>query len=103
VPSSGAVQFPTSFGIRGLVQRRGSTFLPVSKTFSTKRFPRNSEYVIREYRDKGECAEGWGSSKYDFSTVEKDKSSSKRGAFFYKFDDVNYQKLHKSGYDFEVT
>jgi len=34
---------------------------------------------------------------------EKDKSSSKRGAFLYKFDDVNYQKLHKSGYNFEIT
>ena len=34
---------------------------------------------------------------------EKDKSSSKRGAFLYKFDDVNYQKLRKSGYNFEIS
>jgi len=33
---------------------------------------------------------------------EKDKSSSKRGAFLYKFDDINYQKLLKSGYNFEI-
>lgn len=33
---------------------------------------------------------------------EKDKSSSRRGAFLYKFDDINYQKLLKSGYDFEI-
>ena len=42
----------------GLAKRRGSTFLPVSKTFSTKRFPRNMERVIGDLRDKGECAEG---------------------------------------------
>jgi hypothetical protein len=30
----------------GLAQRRGSTFFPVSKTFSTKRFPRNTERVF---------------------------------------------------------
>jgi len=30
----------------GLAQRRGSTFLPVSKTFSTKRFPRNTERLF---------------------------------------------------------
>jgi len=34
---------------------------------------------------------------------EKDKSSSKRGAFLYKFDDINYQKLLKSGYNFEIS
>jgi len=43
---SGAVPLPTFFGIRGIAQRRGSTFFPVSKTFSTKRFPRNKEHVI---------------------------------------------------------
>ncbi len=34
---------------------------------------------------------------------EKDKSSSRRGAFLYKFDDINYQKLRKSGYNFEIS
>jgi len=34
---------------------------------------------------------------------EKDKTSSRRGAFLYKFDDINYQKLLKSGYNFEVS
>jgi ADP-ribose pyrophosphatase YjhB (NUDIX family) len=34
---------------------------------------------------------------------EKNKSSSKRGAFLYKFDDINYQKLLKSGYNFEIS
>jgi ADP-ribose pyrophosphatase YjhB (NUDIX family) len=33
---------------------------------------------------------------------EKDKTSSRRGAFLYKFDDINYQKLLKSGYNFEI-
>ncbi len=33
---------------------------------------------------------------------EKDKASSKRGAFLYKFEDIQYQKLLKSGYNFEV-
>jgi ADP-ribose pyrophosphatase YjhB (NUDIX family) len=34
---------------------------------------------------------------------EKDKYSSRRGAFLYKFDDINYQKLLKSGYNFEIS
>jgi hypothetical protein len=34
------------FGIRGPAERRESTFLPVSKTFSTKRFPRSAERVL---------------------------------------------------------
>ncbi len=34
---------------------------------------------------------------------EKDKSSSRRGAFLYKFDNKNYQKLLKSGYNFEIS
>jgi 8-oxo-dGTP diphosphatase len=33
---------------------------------------------------------------------EKDKSTSKRGAYLYKFDHRAYQKLKKSGYNFEV-
>ena len=33
---------------------------------------------------------------------EKDKSSSKRGAFYYKFDRLTYEKLQKSGYNFEI-
>lgn len=33
---------------------------------------------------------------------EKDKSTSKRGAFLYKFDNRNYQKLLKSGFNFEI-
>ena len=33
---------------------------------------------------------------------EKDKSTSKRGAFLYKFDHKTYKKLIKSGYNFEM-
>ena len=33
---------------------------------------------------------------------EKDKSASKRGAFLYKFDADNYQKLIASGFDFNI-
>lgn len=33
---------------------------------------------------------------------EKDKSTSKRGAFLYKFNDRNYEKLLKSGFNFEI-
>ena len=33
---------------------------------------------------------------------EKDKTTSRRGAFFYKFDYKNYQRLLKSGYNFEI-
>lgn len=33
---------------------------------------------------------------------EKDKTTSKRGAFLYKFDYRNYQKLLKSGFNFEI-
>lgn len=34
---------------------------------------------------------------------EKDKSSSKRGAYLYKFDDHTYRQLLKSGYNFEIS
>ncbi|CAL67110.1 NUDIX hydrolase [Christiangramia forsetii] len=34
---------------------------------------------------------------------EKDKTTSKRGAFLYKFNYKNYQKLLKSGYNFEIA
>lgn len=34
---------------------------------------------------------------------EKDKSSSRRGAFLYKFDHKTYQQLLKSGYNFEIS
>ena len=34
---------------------------------------------------------------------EKDKSESRRGAFLYKFDFQNYQKLLESGYNFELA
>ena len=33
---------------------------------------------------------------------EKDKSGSKRGAYLYRFDSEKYQKLLKSGYNFEI-
>lgn len=34
---------------------------------------------------------------------EKDKSTSRRGAFLYKFNYDNYQKLLKSGFNFEIS
>jgi len=34
---------------------------------------------------------------------EKDKTTSKRGAFLYKFNYENYQKLLRSGYNFEIA
>tara|TARA_Y100000588_G_scaffold392406_1_gene504202 strand:- start:713 stop:1417 length:705 start_codon:yes stop_codon:yes gene_type:complete len=34
---------------------------------------------------------------------EKDKSTSRRGGFLYKFDYKNYQKLLESGYNFEIA
>lgn len=33
---------------------------------------------------------------------EKDKTSSRRGAFLYKFDHDNYNRLLKSGYNFDI-
>jgi len=33
---------------------------------------------------------------------EKDKTTSRRGAFLYKFDHETYQKLLRSGFDFEI-
>lgn len=35
--------------------------------------------------------------------TEKDKTSSRRGAFLYKFDEDNYQNLLKSGFNFEIS
>ena len=57
LPAVKRFRSPTFFGISGFSKRRGLTFFPVSKTFSTKRFPRNTERVIGENRDKGECTE----------------------------------------------
>ncbi len=34
---------------------------------------------------------------------EKDKASSRKGAFLYKFDHQKYQELKKAGYNFEIT
>ena len=34
---------------------------------------------------------------------EKDKSTSRRGAFLYQFDYKNYRKLQESGYNFEIA
>lgn len=34
---------------------------------------------------------------------EKDKSNSRRGAFLYKFDHKNYQKLQEYGFNFEIS
>lgn len=34
---------------------------------------------------------------------EKDKSSSRRGAFLYKFNHESYQKLQQSGFNFEIS
>lgn len=34
---------------------------------------------------------------------EKDKSSSRRGAFLYRFDHKTYKKLIKAGYNFEIS
>lgn len=34
---------------------------------------------------------------------EKDKSTSRRGAFLYKFDHKTYNKLMRSGYNFEIS
>jgi hypothetical protein len=33
---------------------------------------------------------------------EKDKSTSKKGAWLYRFDNDNYQTLLRSGYNFEI-
>ncbi len=33
---------------------------------------------------------------------EKDRATSKKGAYLYKFDDKKYKELQKSGYNFEV-
>jgi hypothetical protein len=46
LPRSEAVPLPSFYGIRRLAQRRGSTFFPVSKTFLTKRFPRNTKHLF---------------------------------------------------------
>ncbi len=34
---------------------------------------------------------------------EKDKSTSRRGAFLYKFDKRKYEKLQESGFNFEIS
>jgi hypothetical protein len=34
---------------------------------------------------------------------EKEKESSRKGAFFYEFDQKEYNRLLESGYNFEVN
>ncbi|MEP6262101.1 MAG: NUDIX domain-containing protein [Gillisia sp.] len=43
------------------------------------------------------------SNKVLIKLEEKDKTSSRRGAFLYKFDDKTYQRLIQSGYNFEIS
>lgn len=43
------------------------------------------------------------SNKVLIKLDEKDKSTSRRGAFLYKFDHRTYRKLMKSGYNFEIS
>ncbi|WP_037320795.1 NUDIX domain-containing protein [Salegentibacter sp. Hel_I_6] len=38
-----------------------------------------------------------------FKLDEKDKTTSRRGAFLYKFDHKNYKELLQSGYNFEIA
>jgi hypothetical protein len=71
---SGAFPFPTFFGIRGLAKRRGSTFFPVFKTFSTKRFPRNTErlfWVVLGY--KGNVLRGCNFQKFGMIQLGSNK------------------------------
>jgi 8-oxo-dGTP diphosphatase len=34
---------------------------------------------------------------------EKDKESSKKGAFFYRFNESNYNRMEEKGFDFNLT
>lgn len=79
----------------------GFELLP--EKFTIPQLQRLYEAVYREQLDARNFRKKVISLNVLNKLEEKDKSTSKRGAFLYKFDYVNYQKLLRQGFNFEIS
>ncbi|MCG9972926.1 NUDIX hydrolase [Christiangramia crocea] len=79
----------------------GFELLP--EKFSIPQLQRLYEAVYREQLDARNFRKKVISLNVLNKLEEKDKSTSKRGAFLYKFNYVNYQKLLRQGFNFEIS
>lgn len=79
----------------------GFELLP--EKFTIPQLQRLYEAVYREQLDARNFRKKVLSLNVLIKLNEKDKSTSKRGAFLYKFDYKNYQKLLKDGFNFEIA
>lgn len=79
----------------------GFELLP--EKFTIPQLQRLYEAVYREKLDSRNFRKKVLSLNVLIKLDEKDKTTSRRGAFLYKFDYKNYQKLLKEGFDFEIS
>lgn len=79
----------------------GFELLP--EKFTIPQLQRLYEAVYREKLDSRNFRKKVLSLNVLIKLNEKDKTTSRRGAFLYKFDYKNYQKLLKEGYNFEIS
>lgn len=79
----------------------GFELLP--EKFTIPQLQRLYEAVYREQLDARNFRKKVLSLNVLIKLNEKDKSTSKRGAFLYKFDYKNYQKLLRDGFNFEIA
>lgn len=79
----------------------GFELLP--KKFTIPQLQRLYEAIYQKELDARNFRKKVLSLKVLVKLEEKDKTSSRRGAFLYKFDDKTYQKLQKSGFNFEIS
>lgn len=79
----------------------GFELLP--EKFNIPQLQRLYEAVYREKLDARNFRKKVLSLNVLIKLDEKDKTTSKRGAYLYKFDYENYQRLLKQGFNFEIT
>ncbi|MDX1544993.1 MAG: NUDIX domain-containing protein [Christiangramia sp.] len=79
----------------------GFELLP--EKFTIPQLQRLYEAVYRKKLDSRNFRKKVLSLKVLIKLDEKDKTTSRRGAFLYKFDYKNYQKLLKEGFNFEIS
>lgn len=82
------------------IQPIGFELLP--EKFTIPQLQQLYEAIYRQQFDARNFRKKVLSNNVLIKLEEKDKSSSKRGAFFYKFDHQRYEKLMKSGFSFEI-
>lgn len=88
--------------------KRKARFKPIGfellpEKFTIPQLQRLYEAVYRQNLDSRNFRKKVLSLKVLIKLDEKDKSTSKRGAFLYKFDYENYHKLQEQGFNFEIS